>query len=220
MPYMMRKIVEAFVDAGTFFEIGRHGAAADHHRPRPHRRSSASRSSRAIRSSSMAPGRRMCATSLSSHVDLAETFHLPVVHFVDCPGFAVGVKHEKAGDGEARRARDGGCLPGARAVVLDRDAQAFGLAGSAMMNPTRTNCAIAGRLAIGARCRWPVASRPRTSPNSKPCRSRTRVLAEIAPGGSVALAVPHGRGLLRRRNHRPARHAQTSRAIGRTWRSA
>ena len=31
------------------------------------------------------------------HIDLADTFHLPIVHFVDCPGFAVGVKHEKAG---------------------------------------------------------------------------------------------------------------------------
>ena len=31
------------------------------------------------------------------HFDLADTFHLPIIHFVDCPGFAVGVKHEKSG---------------------------------------------------------------------------------------------------------------------------
>ena len=28
-------------------------------------------------------------------IDLAETFHFPVVHLVDCPGFAIGVEHEK-----------------------------------------------------------------------------------------------------------------------------
>jgi acetyl-CoA carboxylase carboxyltransferase component len=30
-------------------------------------------------------------------VDMAETFHLPVVHLVDCPGFRVGVAAEKSG---------------------------------------------------------------------------------------------------------------------------
>ena len=29
--------------------------------------------------------------------DLAQTFHLPVVHLVDCPGFAVGMAAEAAG---------------------------------------------------------------------------------------------------------------------------
>lgn len=30
-------------------------------------------------------------------VDLAESFHLPVVHLVDCPGFHIGLAAEKAG---------------------------------------------------------------------------------------------------------------------------
>jgi acetyl-CoA carboxylase carboxyltransferase component len=30
-------------------------------------------------------------------VDLAQTFHLPVVHLVDCPGFVIGLQSEKAG---------------------------------------------------------------------------------------------------------------------------
>jgi acetyl-CoA carboxylase carboxyltransferase component len=29
-------------------------------------------------------------------VDMAETFHLPVVHLVDCPGFMIGLEAEKA----------------------------------------------------------------------------------------------------------------------------
>ena len=28
-------------------------------------------------------------------IDMAQTFHFPVVHLVDCPGFAIGVEHEK-----------------------------------------------------------------------------------------------------------------------------
>jgi acetyl-CoA carboxylase carboxyltransferase component len=70
--------------------------------------------------------------------DLADTFHLPIVHFVDCPGFAVGQKHERAG--VTRR--------GVRAMAAVYQAQtpilpvvirkAYGLAGSAMFNPTRT----------------------------------------------------------------------------------
>lgn len=72
------------------------------------------------------------------HIDLADTFHLPVIHLVDCPGFAVGVKHEKAG--VTRR--------GVRAMAAIYQAQtpilpvvirkAYGLAGSAMFNPTKT----------------------------------------------------------------------------------
>jgi acetyl-CoA carboxylase carboxyltransferase component len=71
-------------------------------------------------------------------VDLADTFHLPVIHFVDCPGFAVGAKHERAG--VTRK--------GVRAMAAVYQAQtpilpvvvrkAYGLAGSAMFNPTKT----------------------------------------------------------------------------------
>ncbi len=28
-------------------------------------------------------------------IDMAQTFHFPVVHLVDCPGFAIGVEHER-----------------------------------------------------------------------------------------------------------------------------
>ena len=72
------------------------------------------------------------------HIDLADTFHLPVIHFVDCPGFAVGAKHERAG--VTRK--------GVRAMAAVYQAQtpilpvvirkAYGLAGSAMFNPTKT----------------------------------------------------------------------------------
>jgi acetyl-CoA carboxylase carboxyltransferase component len=71
------------------------------------------------------------------HVDLAQTFHLPVVHFVDCPGFAVGAKHERSAvvklGVQAMAAVYQARVPWCSIVVR----AAFGLAGSAMMNPTR-----------------------------------------------------------------------------------
>lgn len=71
-------------------------------------------------------------------VDLAETFHLPIVHFVDCPGFAVGQRHEKAGvtrkGVRAMAAVYQATVPICPVVIR----KAYGLAGSAMFNPTRT----------------------------------------------------------------------------------
>ena len=75
---------------------------------------------------------------VTRHMDLCSAFHLPVVHFVDCPGFAVGSRAETAGVTRA----------GVRAMTAVYQAQvpvcsvvirkAYGLAGSAMMNQSRT----------------------------------------------------------------------------------
>jgi propionyl-CoA carboxylase beta chain len=71
-------------------------------------------------------------------VDLADAFHLPIVHFVDCPGFAVGQRHEKAGvtrkGVRAMAAIYQASVPICPVIVR----KAYGLAGSAMFNPTRT----------------------------------------------------------------------------------
>jgi acetyl-CoA carboxylase carboxyltransferase component len=77
------------------------------------------------------------ATKVERFVELADLFGLPIVHFVDCPGFAVGRKHEQAGVTRAGvramnavyRAKVPFC-----AVVMRK---AYGLAGSAMLNPSR-----------------------------------------------------------------------------------
>ena len=75
---------------------------------------------------------------VTRHMDLCSMFHLPVIHFVDCPGFAVGVKAETAGVTRA----------GVRAMTAVYQAdvpvcsvvirKAYGLAGSVMMNQSRT----------------------------------------------------------------------------------
>ena len=93
--YKMRPVIEAVVDAGSFLEMGaRFGRSA-------------------ITGLARLDGWPVAllagdpyvfaggwtadaALKVTRFVDLAETFHLPVVHLVDCPGFAIGVAHEKA----------------------------------------------------------------------------------------------------------------------------
>jgi len=94
--YDMRKIIEAVVDKGSFFEIGRLFG-----------RSAITGFARldGWPVALMAGDPRIyaggwtadAAIKVTRFVDLAETFHLPVVHLVDCPGFVIGTRSEKAG---------------------------------------------------------------------------------------------------------------------------
>jgi acetyl-CoA carboxylase carboxyltransferase component len=77
------------------------------------------------------------AQKIVRFVDLANTFHLPVVHLVDCPGFVIGLEAEKAGT----------IRHGARALAAVYQARvpwcsilvrkAFGVAGAAHTNHAR-----------------------------------------------------------------------------------
>ncbi len=70
-------------------------------------------------------------------VDLAETFHLPVVHFVDCPGFLIGPESEQAGTirqgSQALAAVYQATVPWCSIILR----KAFGVAGAAHCNHTR-----------------------------------------------------------------------------------
>jgi acetyl-CoA carboxylase carboxyltransferase component len=137
VPYKMRRIVDACVDLGSFFEFGRQwgrpiitGFARIDGYPVA-----------VIAGDPMFVGGAWTADAcrkLIKFVDLAQTFHMPVAHFVDCPGFAVGAKHERSGvtklGVQAMAAVYQARVPWCSIVVR----QAYGLAGSAMMNPTRT----------------------------------------------------------------------------------
>jgi propionyl-CoA carboxylase beta chain len=136
VPYKMRRIVEACVDLGSFFETGRQwgrpvitGFARIDGWPVA-----------VMAGDPMFNGGAWTADAcrkVTKFVDLAQTFHMPVVHFVDCPGFAVGARHERAGvtklGVQAMAAVYQATVPWCAIVVR----QAYGLAGSAMMNPTR-----------------------------------------------------------------------------------
>jgi acetyl-CoA carboxylase carboxyltransferase component len=135
-PYKSRQVVEACVDAGSFFEIGRAWG-----------RSIITGFARldgwpvAIMAGDPyvldGAWTADAARKVERFVDLADMFHLPIVHFVDCPGFAVGRKHEQAGvtraGVRAMQAIYQAHVP-ICAVVMRK---AYGLAGSAMFNPSR-----------------------------------------------------------------------------------
>ncbi len=93
--YAMRPIVEAIVDRGSFFEIGKlwgrsvicglarfDGVACAVLASDPYHYGGA--------------WTRASSEKLTRMVDLAETFHLPIVHLVDVPGFQVGIDAERA----------------------------------------------------------------------------------------------------------------------------
>lgn len=134
--YKMRTIVETVVDKGSFFEMGR-----------GHGRSSITGLARLdgwpvaiVASDPYVYGGAWTAESslkVTRFLDFAETFHLPVVHFVDIPGFRIGLEAEQAAT----------IRHGARALAAIYQAtgpwctilvrKAFGVAGAAMSNATR-----------------------------------------------------------------------------------
>jgi acetyl-CoA carboxylase carboxyltransferase component len=78
-------------------------------------------------------------------VDLAQTFHLPVVHLVDVPGFLIGKEAEEAGTirhgARAMQAIYQCTVPWCAILVR----KVYGVAGAAHMNPAR----------FGMRYAWP-----------------------------------------------------------------
>jgi acetyl-CoA carboxylase carboxyltransferase component len=134
--YDMRRIVRAVADRDSFFEIGRKFGGS------------------AITGLARLDGwpvavlagdpyvygggwTAQAAQKIVRFVDLANTFHLPVVHLVDCPGFIIGLEAEKAGT----------IRHGARALAAVYQARvpwcsilvrkAFGVAGAAHANHAR-----------------------------------------------------------------------------------
>jgi acetyl-CoA carboxylase carboxyltransferase component len=145
-PYKMRPIVEALVDGGSFFEMGRHfgrglitGLARLDGLPV------------AVVASdpfyhAAAWTAQVCA-KVVRFVDLAETFHLPVVYLCDCPGFAIGLEAERSATirhgVRAMAAINQSSVPWCTVIVRN----VFGVAGAAHVP--------AGRLAL--RYAWPSA---------------------------------------------------------------
>jgi acetyl-CoA carboxylase carboxyltransferase component len=92
--YRMRKIVEALVDRGSFFEVGRMFG-------RPMITGLARLDGWPVALMASDPhfyGGAWTADACQKVVrlvDMAETFHLPVVYLADCPGFLVGSEAER-----------------------------------------------------------------------------------------------------------------------------
>ncbi|SLN73033.1 acyl-CoA carboxylase subunit beta [Oceanibacterium hippocampi] len=134
--YRMRPILDAVFDRDSFFEIGRRwgrsiitGLARLDGWP--------------VAVMAGEPSHYGGAwTAAASHkitrfVDMAETFHLPVVHLVDCPGFLIGTASEQAATirhgARALSAIYQATVPWCSVVVR----KAFGVAGAAHTNAAR-----------------------------------------------------------------------------------
>src|ERR1700761_6184868 len=93
--YKMRPIIEAVVDKGSFFELNSNFG-------RPMIVGLARLEGRAVLLLASDPfhyGGSWTAEACQKvvrWVDFAETFHLPVVYLMDCPGFMIGLEAEKA----------------------------------------------------------------------------------------------------------------------------
>ncbi len=134
--YKIRPIIEAVVDSGSFFEIGRRFG-----------RSIVTGLARldgwpvAVAASDpyiYAGGWTADASQkLMRFVELAQTFHLPVVHLVDCPGFLIGIQSEKAATirhgVRALSALYQATVPWCSVILR----KAFGVAGAGHANHTR-----------------------------------------------------------------------------------
>lgn len=137
-PYKMRPIIEAVVDKGSFFELGRLWG-------RSLITGLAHLSGWPVAVMAGDPmvyaGGWTAATSQKAtrFVSLAESFHLPVVHLVDNPGFVIGRAAEEAGTirhgAHALAAVYQASVPWCSVLVR----KCFGVAGAAHSNASRAH---------------------------------------------------------------------------------
>ncbi len=148
------------------------------------------------------PTRRRRSTRF---VDLADTFHLPVVHFVDNPGFVIGVDAERAAT----------IRHGARALAAVYQARVpwcsvilrkvYGVAGAAHQNAARLKYRFAwpsgdwGSLPLAGGIE--AAYKAQLDAADDPDAVRAEIEQQTRRG---ALAVPHRGGVHDRGDRRPA----------------
>lgn len=95
LAYKMRQIVELVVDRGSFFELGeRFGRSVITGLARLDGWPVAMMASDPVFHAGTWTAD--ACEKIIRFIDMAETFHLPVVYLADCPGFAVGLSAEKA----------------------------------------------------------------------------------------------------------------------------
>ena len=132
--YKMHRVIEAAVDLGSFFEIGRKwgrsiicGLARLDGNP-----VALFAENPAVYGGAWTADSCRKVTRL---IDLAALFHLPIVHLVDCPGFLIGKKSEQEGTirfgAQALAALGQANVPFLSVVVR----KAFGVAGGANHKP-------------------------------------------------------------------------------------
>ena len=135
--YSMRKIIGSVTDSGSFFEMGRHfGRAIITGFARLDGWPVAIMAGDPLYGGGTW-GAAACR-KITRFVDLAQTFHLPMVHLVDCFGFAVGLEAESTATIRhavtAMSAIDQSTIPWCAVIIRN----VFGVGGSAHVPHTLT----------------------------------------------------------------------------------
>ena len=148
-------------------------------------------------------------------IDLCDTFHLPVVNFVDQPGFLIGREAEMAGT--IRR--------GVRALyAVFQTTTPWSRSWCARRSASRAR-GTESRRGLNLRYAWPSADwgslpieggieaayKRDLAASSDPEKLRKRARGEVQRG---ALAASHRGGIRHRGDHRSARHAAAPRRLG------
>lgn len=141
-PYDARRMIELIVDRGSFFEIARYfgrPVIAGLARLNGYPVGIIANDPYIYGGGLDAPG----CEKMARIIDLADTFHLPVVNFVDQPGFVIGLAAEKAGTirkgALALAAVYQATVPWASVLVR----RVFGVAGAGHQNHSRHNLRVA-----------------------------------------------------------------------------
>jgi acetyl-CoA carboxylase carboxyltransferase component len=178
-PYKMRRILEHVLDRRSVFELG---AAFG----RPTITCLARLGGRPVGVLASDPEHygggvtADAADKMARFVDTCDQFHLPVVNFVDVPGFVIGTAAERSGT--IRRGARGlysvvqATVPWVSILVR----KVYGVAAQVTATARGSTCASPGRPATGARCRWPGGLRPPTGAELEAAEDPVAVRAEIA----------------------------------------
>ena len=201
-PYKMRRILEAVLDAGSVFELG-----AAFGRPTiTCLAGSAGEPVGVLASDPEHYGGGVTADAAEKtarFVDLCDQFRLPIVNFVDVPGFVIGTDAEQAGT--IRRGARGlyavvqASVPWVSILVR----KVYGVAGAGHGDGSRLNLRFAwpsgnwGSLPMAAGLEAAYRRELEAAEDPEALRPRSARLE------AVTLALPHGRALLGRGDHRP-----------------
>ena len=153
---------------------------------------------------------------LTRFVDLCDQFHLPVVNFVDQPGFVIGTEAERQGTIRRGTRALVAVYQATRAVGVGPGAEGVRRRGRRARQRAEAQPPLrvaVGRLGIAAdRGRHRGRLPPRARGGRGPGRAARRDRGAPERG---ALAVPHRGAVRRRGDHRPARHAAAAVRLGR-----
>ncbi|GIS19811.1 MAG: hypothetical protein CM15mP120_17270 [Pseudomonadota bacterium] len=217
--YKMHTLLESVCDEGSFFEIGRKWG-----------RSMITGLARfgGVPVAIFAENPRVyggawtadAARKLIRLLDLASTFHLPVIHLEDCPGFLIGKQSEEEATiryGSAALAALGQCTTPFCCVVIRK---AFGVAGAANHKPGSHHMQRPGRQETGVHCRSKVALRSPYKAEIAESDEPDEHLAKIKDRLNRLRSPYRSAEFFRdRRNHRPKKPRVVICAIGHSLRA-